>query len=69
MMQMVSTEFTWSATSGIATIWTSFLNPSGKDGRMGRSIMRAVRVAFSLGRASRFRYPPGMRPTAYIFSM
>ena len=55
MMQMVSTEFTWSATSGIATIWTSFLKPSGKDGRMGRSIMRAVRVAFSLGRASRFR--------------
>ncbi len=27
----------------------------GKDGRMGRSIMRAVRVAFSEGRASRLR--------------
>ena len=55
MMQIVSTELTWSATSGMATIWTSFLKPSGNDGRIGRSIMRAVRVAFSEGRASRLR--------------
>ena len=55
MMQMVSTGFTWSATSVVATTWTSFLNPAGKLGRSGRSIMRAVRVAFSDGRASRLR--------------
>ncbi len=67
--QMVSTEWIWSATSGVATTCTSLRKPSGKDGRSGRSIMRAVRVAFSEGLASRLRYPPGMRPTAYIFSM
>ena len=55
MTQMVSTELTWSATSGMATICTSLRKPSGKDGRMGRSIMRAMSVAFSEGRASRLR--------------
>ena len=55
MMQMVSTELTWSATSEVATTWTSLRKPSGNDGRSGRSIMRAVRVPFSEGRASRLR--------------
>ena len=55
MMQMVSTGLIWSATSVVATTWTSLRKPAGKDGRSGRSIMRAVRVAFSDGRASRLR--------------
>ena len=55
MTQMVSTEWIWSATSEVATTWTSLRKPSGNDGRSGRSIMRAVSVAFSEGRASRLR--------------
>ena len=55
MTQMVSTGLTWSATSVVATTWTSLRKPAGKLGRSGRSIMRAVRVAFSDGRASRLR--------------
>ena len=55
IVQMTSMGFTWSATSEVATIWTSLRKPSGKLGRMGRSIMRAVSVAFSLGRPSRLR--------------
>ena len=53
--QMVSTGLTWSATRVVATTWTSLRKPAGKLGRSGRSIMRAVRVAFSDGRASRLR--------------
>ena len=55
MVQMPSMGFTWSATSDVATIWTSLRKPSGKLGRIGRSIMRAVSVALSDGRPSRFR--------------
>ena len=55
MTQMVSTGLTWSATSVVATTWTSLRKPAGKLGRSGRSIIRAVRVAFSDGRASRLR--------------
>jgi len=35
---------------------------------MGRSIWRAVNVAFSLGRASRLKKPPGILPAAYMRS-
>ncbi len=55
MTQITSTGFFWSATREVATTWTSLRKPSGKDGRIGRSIMRAVRVAFSDGRPSRLR--------------
>ena len=55
MTQMVSGWLTWSATNVVATMWTSRLKPSAKPGRMGRSIMRAVSVPFSEGRASRLR--------------
>ena len=53
MVQMTSKGFTWSQTSEVATICTSLRKPSGKLGRMGRSIMRAVSVALSVGRVSR----------------
>ncbi len=47
-----------------ATTCTSLVNPSGNSGRIGRSINRDVRVSFSVGRPSRLKNPPGMRPAA-----
>jgi hypothetical protein len=44
--------------------WTSLKKPSGKSGRIGRSISRAIRVSRSVGRPSRLKKPPGMRPAA-----
>ena len=49
----------------VATICTSSRNQLGNKGRMGRSIRRQVRVAFSGGRPSRRKKPPGIRPAAY----
>jgi hypothetical protein len=37
-------------------------------GRSGRSISRSVRIASSLGRPSRRKNEPGIRPAAYIRS-
>ena len=55
MVQMTSNGFTWSHTREVATTCTSLRKPAGKLGRSGRSIMRAVSVALSVGRVSRFR--------------
>jgi hypothetical protein len=44
--------------------WTSFWNPSGKSGRIERSMMRAERISLSLGRPSRLMKPPGILPAA-----
>ena len=44
------------------------LQPFGNNGRIGRSIMRAVRIPFSEGRPSRLKKPPGIFPAAYIRS-
>ena len=44
------------------------VKPSGNSGRIGRSIRREVSVSFSVGRPSRLKKPPGMRPAAYVFS-
>ena len=49
----------------VATICTSSRNQFGNKGRMGRSIRRQIRVAFSGGRPSRRKKPPGIRPAAY----
>src|SRR5919204_325099 len=46
----------------------SLAQPFGQSGRIGRSIMRAVRIAFSVGRPSRLKKPPGILPAAYIRS-
>ena len=43
---------------------TSCLKPSTNNGRIGRSIKRAVRVSFSVGRASLLKNPPGIFPAA-----
>ena len=58
----VSTE------SAVAMTTTSLYSPLGKSGRMGLSIRREVRIALSLALPSRFLKPPGILPTAYIFS-
>ena len=53
---------------GIDTSWVSRVQPLGKSGRSGRSIMRAVRVAFSPARPSRRKKLPGILPAAYMRS-
>ena len=52
----------------VSTTWTSLRRPLTNDGRSGRSISRQVRMASSLGRPSRRKNEPGMRPAAYIRS-
>ena len=61
----------WQSTStdhAVAVTTTSFLYPFGKSGLSGLSISLETRVALSLGRPSLLMYPPGILPTAYIFS-
>src|ERR671910_3588351 len=53
---------------GIETSWVSRFQPLGKSGRSGRSIMRAVRVAFSPALPSRRKKLPGIFPAAYMRS-
>ena len=53
-----------SAEKSVETICTSLLNPSGKRGLSGRSVILAVRISFSVGRPSRLKYPPGIFPAA-----
>ena len=59
---LVSTE------RAVAMTTTSLYSPLGKSGRMGLSMRRAVKMPLSLARPSRFLKPPGILPTAYIFS-
>src|SRR5206468_12469233 len=59
-----SASFSWSADRTYTYTWISFLNPSGKSGRIERSITRAERISSSEGRPSRFRKPPGILPAA-----
>jgi hypothetical protein len=52
----------------VITMWTSSRKPSANDGRIGRSVSRAVRMAVSDGRPSRRKNPPGILPAAYMRS-
>ncbi len=63
MRAAISGELSWSTDMTVATMDTSFLISLGNRGRMGRSIMRQVRMAFSEGRPSRFKKEPGILPT------
>ena len=63
-----SIRFSPSELSVEMMIWTSLRMPLGKSGRSGRSVRRAARIAFSVGRPSRLMNPPGILPAAYIFS-
>ena len=68
LMASTSWGFTWSAPKIVPTTWTSLRNPSGNDGRRGRSISRQVRMAWSVARPSRRKNEPGILPAAYIRS-
>ena len=68
LMQRMSCGVTRSAERTVQITCTSFRKPFGQRGRIGRSIMRAVRIARSVGRPSRLKKPPGIFPAAYIRS-
>src|SRR5581483_3304361 len=68
LMHRMSCAVTRSAERTVQMTCTSFLKPFGHSGRIGRSIMRAVRIARSVGRPSRLKKPPGILPAAYIRS-
>ena len=68
LIARMSCACTPSIDSTVAMTWTSFWNPLGQSGRIGRSTMRAFRVAFSEALPSRLKNPPGILPAAYIFS-
>ena len=63
-MLRTSASFSPSQLRRVETTCTSFMKPSGKRGRIGRSVMRAVRISFSVGRPSRLKKPPGIFPAA-----
>ena len=63
-MPSTSASFSWSAESTVTKTCTSFLKPSGKSGRIERSISRLARISLSEGRLSRLRNPPGILPAA-----
>ena len=67
-MHRMSCAVTRSAESTVQMTCTSLRKPFGHSGRIGRSIMRAVRIARSVGRPSRLKKPPGILPAAYIRS-
>ena len=67
-MASTSWGLTWSAPKIVPTTWTSLRNPSGNDGRRGRSMRRQVRMAWSVARPSRRKNEPGILPAAYIRS-
>ena len=68
LMARTSWGLTWSAAKIVPTTWTSLRNPSGNDGRRGRSMRRQVRMAWSVARPSRRKNEPGILPAAYIRS-
>ena len=43
--------------------------PSGNSGRIGRSIMRLVRISFSEGRPSRLMKPPGISRSVSVLTI
>ena len=61
-MARISGSISGSIDITVAITWTSFLNPAGNSGLIGRSVSRQVKIAFSEGRPSRLKKPPGIRP-------
>ena len=68
LIERMSGSFSWSADITVVMTCTSDLYPLGNNGRIGRSVRRAARVAASVGRPSRLMNPPGIFPAAYIRS-
>ena len=67
-MAAISGEQSGSTDITVQTTETSLRMSFGNSGRMGRSITREAKTAFSEGRPSRFKNEPGILPTAYSFS-
>ena len=67
-MARMSYGWTWSTDSVRLTSCVSRRQPFGNSGRSGRSIMRAISVAFSPARPSRLKNEPGILPAAYMRS-
>ena len=67
-MARMSYGLSWSIDSGMPTSCVSRRQPLGNSGRSGRSIMRAISVAFSPARPSRLKNEPGILPAAYMRS-
>ena len=65
---VISGEHSCSTDNTVFTTCTSLRKPSANNGRIGRSIIRAVNVACSLGLPSLLKKPPGILPTEYNFS-
>ena len=63
IIAVISGEQSGSTDITVATTPTSFLISLGKRGRIGLSITREARVAFSLALPSRRWKEPGIRPT------
>ena len=63
IMAVISGEQSGSTLMTVATMETSLRISLGKSGRMGLSITREARIAFSLGLPSRFMKEPGILPT------
>ena len=64
LMASTSCGLTWSAPTMVPTMCTSLRNPSGKDGRSGRSMSRQVKMAWSELLPSRRKNDPGILPAA-----
>ncbi len=63
-----SGSFSRSEDSTCDITWTSLRKPSGNIGRIDRSMMRQARISLVVGRPSRLKKPPGMKPPAAVFS-
>ena len=68
LIDAMSCGFSRSAPRMVEMTCTSLRNPSGNDGRNGRSVRRHVRIACSPGRPSRRKNDPGILPAAYMRS-
>src|SRR5262245_37553754 len=68
LIDTMSCGFSRSTPRIVAMTCTSLRKSDGNDGRRGRSVRRAVRIASSPGRPSRRKNGPGISPAAYARS-
>ena len=68
MAAATSGEQSGSTLMTVAMTVQSLRRSFGNSGRMGRSMQRDARIAFSDGLLSLLWKEPGIRPTEYIFS-
>ena len=68
IIAVISGEQSGSTDITVATTEQSLRKSLGKSGRIGRSMQRDVKIAFSEALPSLLWNEPGIRPTEYIFS-